>query len=71
MMSKDADALVNLGEALADLNQFEKALEAYDQALALNQNDATTWVNKAKLLRILGREAEAQVTDARAKELGG
>ena len=47
------------------------ACQAFDRALALDPNLAFIWGNKAIALRALGRVAEAEAAERRAKELGG
>jgi tetratricopeptide (TPR) repeat protein len=58
------------GNALAGLTRYNEALVAYDQALALGET-ASRWKNKAATLRALGRTAEAEMAERRAKELAG
>lgn len=68
-----AFALHNKGFILSELKRHDEALAAYDRALALGlgQYESFAWENKATALRALGREAEAQEAEWRAKELGG
>lgn len=76
----DAATWNNKGIALRDLQRLDEALAAYDRALALGLGHDTSqaWRGKAKTLRGLGREAEAQEAarraqgaERRAQELGG
>jgi Flp pilus assembly protein TadD len=43
---------------------------ACDRALALDPKKANAWKNKAIALRALGRTAEAEAAEQRAKALG-
>lgn len=63
-------ALAGKGTALHALKRYDEALAAYDRALALNSKHANAWRNKALSLRALGRTAEAEAAEKRAKELG-
>jgi Flp pilus assembly protein TadD len=53
------------------LERSEEALAAFDCALALDPTNALAWSNKAITLRRIGRNAEAEAAERRAKELGG
>jgi tetratricopeptide (TPR) repeat protein len=59
------------GAALYMLALFNDALLAYDTALRLDGNNRNCWGGKVMTLRALGRKAEADEADRRAKELGG
>lgn len=52
------------------LNRGEEALAAYNHALALDDKYANTWTGKARTLRALGRTAEADEAEQRARDLG-
>ena len=60
----------NKGFALDGLGRREEAIAAYDRALAIGET-AGRLKNKAITLRALGRVAEAEAAERRAKELGG
>jgi Flp pilus assembly protein TadD len=47
----------------------EEALAVFDRALARQPRDASLYRNKARALRQLGRDAEADQAAARASEL--
>ncbi len=49
-----------MGLVLAELNNFEEAIEYYDRALALDDNYRDAWYNKGVAFDILGRYEEAQ-----------
>lgn len=53
------ESLVEKGKNLLEENKFEKALEFFDQALLLNQNDPELWNYKGVVLRSMGRYDEA------------
>ncbi|MGA9382948.1 MAG: tetratricopeptide repeat protein [Phormidium sp.] len=50
-----------LGQIYQILKYYDKALAAYDQALALNPKDDLTWTSQGFILEILGRHSEALV----------
>jgi Flp pilus assembly protein TadD len=56
------EALVNLGTFHAERGDSERAFAAFARALALDPTFAPALVNRADLLRVLGREAEAEAT---------
>ena len=49
-----------IGLALAELGNFEEALEYYDRALVMDDKYQDAWYNKGVALDILGRYKEAQ-----------
>lgn len=51
--------LVEKGRALLDESKFENALDFFEQALLLNQNNPDLWNHKGVALRSLGRYEEA------------
>lgn len=65
-----APAWSNKGLALFGLRRYEEALASYKRAIALGET-ARRWQNAAKTLRALGRMAESEAAERRAKELGG
>ncbi len=67
---KDSIALVNLGIALINLKHYQEALNAYEQAIRLDPNDAGFYTNKGSALQNLGRTEEAKQTFEKARQLG-
>lgn len=57
-------------EALEGLGHYIEAIGACEEALMLKPNATNMWVRKARLLRALGREAQAQQTEQYARQLG-
>jgi len=51
--------LVEKGRILLDESKFENALDFFEQALLLNQNNPDLWNHKGVALRSLGRYEEA------------
>jgi Flp pilus assembly protein TadD len=58
-MDMSIDELVKKGKTLLGEGKFEDALSYFEQALALDQNNADLWNNKGVALRSLGRYQEA------------
>jgi len=56
------------GEVLETLGRYDEALELYEYNF--DPNRSFDWRRKARCLRHLGRPAEAEVAERRAKELG-
>ncbi len=52
-----------------DLGQYDKALEAYEQGLALDPNNAQLWGAKGRVLMIQERYAEAAAAYNRSVQL--
>jgi len=52
------DLVIN-GQSLMDNGKYDDALEYFEQALLLNQNDPDLWNNKGIALRSLGRYIES------------
>jgi tetratricopeptide (TPR) repeat protein len=69
----DPDAVVwrNKGQTLNDLRRYAGALTAFERSLTLEPTSVRGWTGKAAALRGLGRRAEAETAERRAKELGG
>ncbi len=57
------------GEALYNLKLNEKALVAFDQAIALDQSDPIFSINKSESLRALGRNEESLIAIEEAIEI--
>jgi|TARA_B100000959_G_scaffold109916_1_gene115935 Flp pilus assembly protein TadD len=51
--------LVDSGKAFLEDSKFDDALDFFEQALLLNQNDPDLWNHKGVALRSLGRYEEA------------
>ena len=64
------DAHTAYGHTYALLNQPEAALDSYDRATQLDSELGWAWQSKARILRALGREEEAQRALRRAELLG-
>lgn len=62
-----AYAWQNLGAAYARLGDFDRAIEAFGQALARNPQLTESAVNLARALRLKGRHAEARDVLSRAR----
>jgi tetratricopeptide (TPR) repeat protein len=65
----DAVTEFNMGNALYELGRYHEALAAYDRGF--DRNDYRDWRAHAKVYRALGRHADAEAAERRAKELGG
>jgi len=55
----EIEDLVKNGQSLMDNGKYDDALEYFEQALLLNQNDPDLWNNKGIALRSLGRYIES------------
>ena len=53
------DKLIMLGKKQLDDGQYDDALNSFEQAILLNQNDPDLWNFKGVTLRSLGRYDEA------------
>ena len=51
--------LVDSGKSFLEDSKFDHALDFFEQALLLNQNDPDLWNHKGVALRSLGRYEEA------------
>jgi tetratricopeptide (TPR) repeat protein len=67
---RKAVAWGNKGSVLLRLKEYQEALAVVDRALAIDPSIVSNWSIKAKALRGLGRMAEADEAERRAKELG-
>ncbi len=56
---ESVDKLSNVGKKQLDDGQYENALNSFEQAISLNQNDPDLWNLKGITLRSLGRYNEA------------
>jgi tetratricopeptide (TPR) repeat protein len=64
-----AEAFVNRGNIFQSANTWERALADYSEAARLKPQDAYSLYSRGLVMRALGREAEAAVDIARAKEI--
>jgi len=55
----EIEDLVKNGQSLMDNGKYDDALEYFEQALLLNQNDPDLWNNKGIALRSWGRYIES------------
>ena len=56
---KTIDELSEIGKKQLDDGQYEDALNSFQKAISLKQNDPDLWNNKGIALRSLGRYNEA------------
>ena len=56
---ESVDKLSKVGKKQLDDEQYENALNSFEQAISLNQNDPDLWNLKGITLRSLGRYNEA------------
>ena len=68
---EDPDALTGLGVALAETGRLEEAVQAFSRALRSGEGGAHLHENLARVLRQLGRRAEARRHAAVARRLLG
>lgn len=61
---------VSMGTILAKLGRFEEAVQAYEQALAVDTTYASAYTGLFEALSHLGRTQEAEQAKAAAKQLG-
>lgn len=61
-----AHAWTYQGQAHTQLSQYNEAIFAYDQAIALDPNNALTWAAQGQVLEALRRDQEALVSYDRA-----
>jgi tetratricopeptide (TPR) repeat protein len=66
-----AGALANKGMALTYLKRYHEAVAVFEKQATVGTLDGEDWRNKAISLRALGRTAEAEEAERRAKALGG
>jgi tetratricopeptide (TPR) repeat protein len=67
---KTKEQWVEEANSLYSLKRYGEALEAYNQAIRLDSNDADVYNNKGNVLDHLGKRREAQQAYDRAKQLG-
>ncbi len=61
--------LVRKGQVLLDEGRYEDALDFFEQALLLNQNDPDLWNHKGVALRSLGRYEESMACFNKSLEI--
>ena len=57
------------GLALAHLGQYEPCIQAFDRAIALDENDGITWYNRGIALHILKHDEEALLSFDRVLQI--
>jgi tetratricopeptide (TPR) repeat protein len=65
----DLRAWLRKGSDLMKLGRAKEALEAFDQALQINQVSREAWLGRGEALRALGRTAHAETSLRNAREL--
>lgn len=63
------ESWIKRGTALINSGRWEKALQAHEEALELNPDDAKGWYNKGIALSRLGHVEEGQIAFKKASEL--
>ena len=63
-------AYINRGVSYADLGEYERAIEDYDEAIRLDPQSARAYINRGNAYDGLGKSEEAERDYAKAKELG-
>lgn len=58
------------GDEFYNNSSYDLALRCYDKAIEIDQFNPDSWNDKAKVLTKLGRNTEADIAYAKAKELG-
>ena len=65
----DIQALDNLGVTLYRLKDYEGAIKCFDKSISIEPNQSFPWIEKARVLKELGSDEEAEQCFAKAKEL--
>ncbi len=65
----EARELIDKGYSLTELGRYSEALEAYDQALAINSHNARYWGRRGRALRLLERYDDALASYQHAIDL--
>jgi tetratricopeptide (TPR) repeat protein len=63
-------AWISKGFALNSLAKYDEAIKAFDQVIRIAPQFAQAWYNRGLALKALGRTAEAEISFAKANELG-
>ena len=48
---------------------YDQALHSFEQAIVVNPQNAENWINKASVLKVMGKESEANVAIDKANLL--
>ena len=66
-----AQDLVNLGDKMFSVADYQGAEEAYNSALTLDGHNASAWQRRGRIFNLQGKIKEAMACHARALELDG
>jgi tetratricopeptide (TPR) repeat protein len=66
---EDPDLWFRLGEVLSEAGDLERALEAYNRVIELDESHKDVWTKKADLLSDMGRHKDASAAYKRAMEI--
>lgn len=66
---ENAEDWINRGNTLYSQNNYDEAIQAFDEAIKLNPNSAIAWSNKANVLISLNRSDESLQASQKAIEL--
>jgi Flp pilus assembly protein TadD len=64
-----AEDWVNKGDALGESGKYDEALQAFNEAIRLDPQNADAWNDKGYALELLNKTTEADVAYAKANEL--
>ena len=67
---QDSDAYLGRGVAYAYLNQYERAIQDFDEAIRLNPEYANAYLLRGVTYKAFGKSKKAEQDIAKANELG-